>query len=276
MKIRIVSDLHVDVNKQGNFGFRHETQDILLIAGDIAGSYRKEEQWLEGLSKDITCPIYVVAGNHLGYDYLYEPMHFFGDKVTGTKQWSIDYLKNNTPKNVHYLDGDYVGIGEYIIFGGTMYSDYKLYPNRELSQRAGENYLNDFRYVYTLDKKKKVVRPVNTDDYIQWHRLFMRRLRACLKKTDKNILVLSHFAPSPKSISEKYRKGIDVAVNASYCSDLEKFIMDNPRIKLWVHGHMHDSFDYNVGDCRVVCEPYGYSRENKIGHRRYLGKVIEI
>lgn len=276
MKIRIVSDLHVDVNKQGNFGFRHENQDILLIAGDIAGSYRKEKQWLEGLSKDITCPIYVVAGNHLGYEYLYEPMHFFDDKVTGTKQWSIDYLKNNTPKNVHYLDGDYVDIGEYIIFGGTMYSDYKLYPNQELSQRAGENYLNDFRYVYTLDKKKRVVRPVNTGDYIQWHRLFMRRLRACLKKTDKNIIVLSHFAPSPKSISEKYRKGIDVAINASYCSNLEKFIMDNPRIKLWVHGHMHDSFDYTIGDCRVVCEPYGYSRENNVGHRRYLGKVIEI
>ena len=50
MKIRIVSDLHVDVNKDGNFGFRHEDQDVLFIAGDIAGSYDKEIKFLKGLS----------------------------------------------------------------------------------------------------------------------------------------------------------------------------------------------------------------------------------
>lgn len=277
MDIRIVSDLHIDVNRQGNFGFRHEKQDILLIAGDIAGSYTKELSWLQGLTKDITCPIFVVAGNHLGYEYKFDIDYYFNDdKKIGTKQWSIDYLKKNCPSNIHYLDNDFVDIGDYIVFGGTMYSDYKLYPNKELSQKAGEQYLNDFRYVYMVDKKQKIIRPVNTDDYIQWHRLFMRRLKACLKKTDKNIIVLSHFAPSSKSISEKYRKGTDIAVNASYCSDLEKFILDNPRIKMWVHGHMHDSFDYYVGNCHVICEPYGYSRENKIGHRRYFGKLIQI
>ena len=27
---------------------------------------------------------------------------------------------------------------------------------------------------------------------------------------------------------------------------------------LWVHGHMHDSFDYRLGRTRVVCNPRGY------------------
>jgi hypothetical protein len=57
---------------------------------------------------------------------------------------------------------------------------------------------------------------------------------------------------------------------------MEKFIKQNPRIKLFVHGHMHDSFDYMIDNCRVICEPYGYSHENKIGHRKYKGKLIEI
>ena len=44
--IRLVSDLHIDVNRDGNFGFRNKQQDALFIAGDIAGSYEKEIKWL--------------------------------------------------------------------------------------------------------------------------------------------------------------------------------------------------------------------------------------
>ena len=274
MKIRIVSDLHIDVNSQGNFGFRHEEQDILLIAGDIAGSYEREIKWLNGLCKDVN-NIVAVAGNHLGYDYK-DPMNYFLrsydlDRIRGTKQWSIDEIKKQCPQ-VNYLDNEYIDIGDYIIFGGTMYSDYKLYENIDLSKRTGEAYLNDFRYVHVYDK---VVRPITTDDYQKYHAKFMRKLRKCLKETTKDIIVLTHFAPSPQSISEKYQKG-NVYLNASYCSNMEKFIKSNPRIKLFVHGHMHDSFDYYIGQCRVVCEPYGYSHENKIGARKYKGRLIEL
>ena len=139
MKIRIVSDLHIDVNSQGNFGFRHEEQDILLIAGDIAGSYEREIKWLNGLCKDVN-NIVAVAGNHLGYDYK-DPMNYFLrsydlDRIRGTKQWSIDEIKKQCPQ-VNYLDNEYIDVGDYIIFGGTMYSDYKLYENIDLSKRTG-------------------------------------------------------------------------------------------------------------------------------------------
>lgn len=47
---------------------------------------------------------------------------------------------------------------------------------------------------------------------------------------------------------------------------------------LWVHGHMHDSFDYQVDGCRVVCNPRRYMNwhgefENKDFNP---GLVIEI
>ena len=35
-------------------------------------------------------------------------------------------------------------------------------------------------------------------------------------------------------------------------------ILDNPQIKYWSHGHTHESMDYMIGDCRVVCNPKGY------------------
>ena len=282
MKARLVSDLHIDVNRDGNFGFRHKECDVLFIAGDIAGDYRREEKFLNGLATDLTCPIFVVAGNHLGYDY-YKNQALEGlweikpNPLDGEKLWSIKHIKKNVPENVHYLDNDYVELENYIVFGGCMYSDYKLYPNEDLSKRSGEMYLNDFRYVRIHDKKLNVVRPINTDDYQNLHKKFVQKLKKCIKETDKDIIVLSHFAPSIQSISDKYLDQGNVYLNASYASNMENFILQNERIKYWHHGHVHDSFDYMIGQCRVICSPYGYSgREQKISPKKWYGKEIEI
>ena len=282
MKARLVSDLHIDVNRDGNFGFRHKECDVLFIAGDIAGDYRREEKFLNGLATDLTCPIFVVAGNHLGYDY-YKNQALEGlweikpNPLDGEKLWSINHIKKNVPENVHYLDNDYVELENYIVFGGCMYSDYKLYPNEDLSKRSGEMYLNDFRYVRIHDKKLNVVRPINTDDYQNLHKKFVQKLKKCIKETDKDIIVLTHFAPSIQSISDKYLDQGNVYLNASYASNMEDFILQNERIKYWHHGHVHDSFDYMIGQCRVICSPYGYSgREQKISPKKWYGKEIEI
>ena len=35
--------------------------------------------------------------------------------------------------------------------------------------------------------------------------------------------------------------------------------MDGDQPALWVHGHMHESYDYEVYGTRVVCNPRGYA-----------------
>ena len=30
-------------------------------------------------------------------------------------------------------------------------------------------------------------------------------------------------------------------------------------IKVWTHGHTHDTFDYMIGSTRIVCRPRGYA-----------------
>jgi hypothetical protein len=47
-------------------------------------------------------------------------------------------------------------------------------------------------------------------------------------------------------------------MNGGYSSDLSEFILDHPQIKMWTHGHTHDTFDYMIGSTRVVCNPRGY------------------
>lgn len=284
--IRLVSDLHIDINKDSNFKFRYlNDYDALFIAGDIAGSYQKETKFLKKLSKQINKPIFVVAGNHLGYDYYTKEeeldSYLYGYKkenpLDGTKQFSIDYIKNNTPNNVYYLDNEYIEFQDYIIFGGCMYSDYKLYPNEDLSKRSGEAYLNDFRYVRIYDKELNIVRIVNTDDYQEYFKIFMDKLNNCIKETNKNIIVLSHFCPSIKSISDKYLNQGNIYLNASYASNLEQFIINNPRIKYWFCGHCHDPKEYEIEQCKVYMYPYGYKGyEQTIPVKKWEGRLVNI
>ena len=47
-------------------------------------------------------------------------------------------------------------------------------------------------------------------------------------------------------------------MNGGYSSELDDFILDHPQIKLWTHGHTHEDFDYQIGSCRILCNPRGY------------------
>ena len=38
-------------------------------------------------------------------------------------------------------------------------------------------------------------------------------------------------------------------------------MLDGTKVRLWVHGHMHDSFDYAVNGTRIVCNPRGYIKQ---------------
>ena len=40
-----------------------------------------------------------------------------------------------------------------------------------------------------------------------------------------------------------------------------------PNVDLWLHGHVHDGFDYQVGRCRVVANPAGYLLNHRWAQR---------
>ncbi len=77
------------------------------------------------------------------------------------------------------------------------------------------------------------------------------------KPHDGPTVVITHFAPSRKSISPKFEGS---PVNACFVSDLEPQIL-RWQPELWVHGHTHGSFDYKVGKTRVVCNARGYAKD---------------
>ena len=75
-------------------------------------------------------------------------------------------------------------------------------------------------------------------------------------KNDQKFVVVGHHAPSKLSTHPKYQ--YETLMNGGYSSSLDFFIEDHPQIKLWTHGHTHETFDYVVGETRIVCNPRGY------------------
>jgi hypothetical protein len=74
----------------------------------------------------------------------------------------------------------------------------------------------------------------------------------------KNVVVVGHHTPSTMSCGERFTEGKYKIMNGGFHSDLSEFILDRPKIKVWIHGHTHDSYDYKIGDTRILCNPRGY------------------
>lgn len=70
---------------------------------------------------------------------------------------------------------------------------------------------------------------------------------------DKRI-VMTHHAPSWQSVHSSY---INDRMNGCYVSDMDDFIISTEP-DIWIHGHVHNSFDYNIGKTRILCNPRGY------------------
>ena len=66
-------------------------------------------------------------------------------------------------------------------------------------------------------------------------------------------VVVTHHAPHRSSIARRFE---DDWLSGCFASELPDEFFEVP--SLWVHGYTHDSADYTVGNCRVICNPRGY------------------
>lgn len=58
----------------------------------------------------------------------------------------------------------------------------------------------------------------------------------------------------------------EIPCSAAFASNFDDLVRES-RAPLWIHGHIHTSFDYRIGSTRVVCNPRGYPREARTGVR---------
>jgi predicted phosphodiesterase len=245
MKVKVVSDLHLECCEHGHGVPDLGEGEVLILGGDIlcARHFKKDgplhkvyNDFLEKCVKNFDEVLYI-AGNHEAYGYNYE----------GT--W--DVLAEHLPKEIHILENDFVVIKDWVFLGATLWTDFRNGNALEMMEAAQS--MNDYKTVRITPKYRKM----NPDDTYGFHKKSKQFLLEKLEQfKNRKIWVLTHHAPSYQSVHEKFkRNGI---ANGAYVSDLDDLILDHPQIKFWSHGHTHTSFDYKIGDCRVVCNPRGY------------------
>jgi len=134
--------------------------------------------------------------------------------------------------------------------GATLWTDYRLPLNRTQRQlmQAAEQGLNDHRIIKTQEGTFSAARAL--EEHEQSKRWLQRQLAAAY---DGRTVVVTHHAPHPLSVHPRYASD---PLNAAFASDLTELLS---LADLWLHGHVHDSFDYKVDGRRVVVNPRGYA-----------------
>jgi Icc-related predicted phosphoesterase len=188
-----------------------------------------------------------VMGNHEHY-------HGKFDKSAEIIRTTLGYLNIH---NVYLLDRDTKLIDGVHFIGGTMWTDCN--NNDPMTLYHLEQCMNDFRVIRIASENFKKFLPARTVTEFIKTRDYFKSVIENLPQ-DAKVVVCGHHAPSHLSIHDMYKH--DQLMNGGYSTDLSEFILDRPKIKVWTHGHMHNNFDYMVGDTRVICNPHGYPGEN--------------
>lgn len=266
MKILQMSDLHLEFDANF-FPRKEENADILMLNGDIciaeyfnkseASPYfhhaRLADYFFERVSGEYEDVLYI-PGNHEHYRGYID----LTDSI-------LEEVLYKYP-NIHYMSNSSWEKNGVTFLGGTLWTN--MNNNNPITEQYLMGGMNDFRIVnWKMDGYGGRFRP---SDAAALHRKTLKFFDEASAGLD-NVVIMSHHAPSFKSVHPKYHN--DTQMNYGYYSDLDEFILDRPQIKLWTHGHMHDCFDYTIGDTRIVCNPRGYRGENRYFK---LNQILEV
>jgi predicted phosphodiesterase len=236
MKLNILSDLHLGFSA---FDTPQNDADVVVLAGDISRP-REAAAWALRLGK----PVLYVPGNH----------EFYDASIEGALA-ELKRLCAGTP--VHLLDDAEIVLDGVRFLGSTLWTDFEVFGSGEARVSAmdvARRRIRDFTAIRIDDANDTAFAP---EDAARRFRSLAGWLRSRLDTAHAGpTVVITHHAPSPRSIHPRFEGS---PVNACFVSDLQA-LMGGDRVQLWVHGHTHDSFDYEVNGTRVVCNPRGYAR----------------
>jgi len=267
MKFALASDLHLEF---GDIMLKNtENADVLVLSGDIcvAGDLNavddilgfgltdksvRYHNFFQNCCEEFKNVIYVM-GNH---------EYYHGDfaKSFAHIKEKLAYLTN-----LHIMEKEFKTFDNVTFIGGTLWTD----MNKEdpLTLSGIKSYMNDYRiiedssevvhYRDAAGNSHTRVGKFTPEKSVAEHKAMLMVIDEVTKDIPNGrFVVVGHHSPSKLSTKPKYER--DTMVNGAYSSDLSEFILDRPQIKVWTHGHTHNSFDYMVGETRIVCQPRGY------------------
>ncbi|MEW8508332.1 MAG: metallophosphoesterase [Candidatus Thiodiazotropha sp.] len=233
MKLHILNDLHIEFE---DYAPPEIDADVVILAGDI-GVGLEGMRWAESRFQDR--PVIYVPGNH----------ELYHQDIA-----LIDELKAQAPDHIHVLNDDQVVIDGVRFLGSILWSDFALFGEADkfFATQAARQRMTDFSIIQNNGQR------FTPEDAIRLHITSRDWLATMLAEPFVGqTVVVTHHAPSSQLVHPRYARDL---LTPAFASNLED-LMDGNRAVLWIHGHMHESFDYEVYGTRVVCNPRGYASE---------------
>lgn len=260
MKLHILSDLHNEFSEYRIDNTTASEADVIILAGDVgsgmnAAHYAGMQAQLHGK------PVIFILGNHEFYRFEINSLRKM------MRKWTTPYESADVVPT-HFLDDSEVIINGVRFLGCTLWTDFELF-GEELKQECmweGEQRLNDFRLIDFGEWKFIAA------DSLNLHKKSLSWLANKLlnEKFDGKTVVITHHLPSMLSVADRYKED---HLSACFASNLDYLF---GTCDLWIHGHTHVSFDYTVNETRVICNPRGYSRYEKVNENGHFDPKLLV
>lgn len=265
MRIRILSDLHLEHHDPPEelCASAGGEADAVVLAGDI-GRGPEGVRWARRTFP--TVPVLFVPGNHAFYDRHLDStrlaMEQASDRIPDDPGAAAD--QNGT----FVLQQQAVQVGDVRFLGCTFWTGFRLFPGRRLQAiKACRANMDDYQRIHLLRARRRL-RPRDTDRYHHSAVAWLRR-QLSQETEARATVIVTHHAPTRHSVDPRYAGDL---TSAAFVARREPLVRESGAA-LWVHGHVHASFDYRVGRTRVVSNPRGHGDENPSFR---LGYTIEV
>lgn len=254
MFVRYMSDLHLEFDPRDRQGVPHglfvtpmvgDDDTVLVLAGDVGvvDSPNTIVPFIEEMTDRFKAVVYIL-GNH----------EYYSGSLVRTPVKLAEALAHTS---VCLLNNSTVVIDEVKFIGTTMWTNYD--NGDPLTIMECEASLNDFQRIRTgftdSPYKRKVRAPDFHSRFLNAEAFLKSELFNTVTRDDQKCVVVTHHAPSYMSSPQQY---IGNKINGAYAVELGNLIaFDGP--DLWIHGHMHESADYEIASTNIVCNPRGYA-----------------
>jgi len=248
MLLHVISDLHIEF---ASFEPPKTDADIVILAGDVGCGFQGLE-WAMHYFPDK--PVLYILGNH----------EYYGHRIPGLIG---DLRSRSIGTNVFVMESGEASIDGVRFLGCTLWTDFNLFGNAGSAIGEALRGMSDYELIRHSNSGIKL-HPIYTRDLFMDSKKWLEEKfnDSCVGKT----IVITHHAPSGKSILGKYSRDI---LNAAFASGLDSLVAKS-HADVWIHGHTHSVFDYELGSTRVLCNPRGYPKED-VGNFN-PGLVVEI
>lgn len=250
MKLQLLSDLHLEVNRDF-VATPAPGADALLLAGDIATA-AVPHFGLDRFSPRLgtwPVPVFYLPGNH-EYDGLpFEQAHALLRDTC--ERFGLTWAEQQMLPLAPGLR----------LIGSTLWSDFAALNDthgpRHRERQFGKALRAADFYLLTTG---------TTRGGAPFDALSVRELglaaQAWLREQlalpfDGCTVVATHFAPSLHSADPRYGRSPGTA---GFCNALDDLVA---QADLWLHGHLHCAFRYTLAGCRVVANPLGYASKGE-------------